>query len=104
MRGTEKQIAWAEEIQKIVIDTLTEMHDFFINDQQYDGNNPVHIQRALSFLNNIEAIKNEEYAGEIIEMFSRVADKKDKSAMERWKCFISCLAVTGNSHKNKYER
>ena len=59
MRGTEKQIAWAQEIAARVIKTWEALRE-----ERKDSKNEYDFATV-----RIEAIKNAEYAGDIIDLF-----------------------------------
>lgn len=61
MKGSEKQIAWAEELKEKAVDTFNHLKDA---DPSEDGKKQAEVM--------IEAIKNAEYAGDIISIFKYV--------------------------------
>lgn len=99
MRGTEKQIAWAQDIKEKIIKTLEESRDFFVTCKEYDPSNQEHVAMAESFTKNIQTLEKEEYAGDIIEMFSFV---KSDDFMEAYAEFRTALRLSGNPHKKNY--
>lgn len=74
MKGTEKQIRWAEDIQKKVIDTINWLID----------NAPAEQKDACAkkFGGWADQVKNTEYAGDIIDAFGyiRFTDDQRKNA------------------------
>ena len=99
MRGTDKQIAWAEDIKAKVIDTMEQCRSFFISCAEYDETNPAHVAVAEKFAKNVQAIESEEYAGDIIEMFSGV---RADDFMKAYSEFRSALHLCGNPHIKYY--
>jgi hypothetical protein len=77
MRGSEKQLAWAEEVSANVINTLEKAIQAMKNDPQYDPQNITHIQGVESCEMAIRAIQDCEYAGDIIECFGDIHFKND---------------------------
>lgn len=99
MRGTEKQIAWAQDIKKKIIKTLEESRNFFVNCKEYDPTNQEHVAMAESFEKNIQALEKEDYAGDIIDMFDFV---KSDDFMEAYAEFRTTLRLSGNPHTKNY--
>lgn len=102
MKGTEKQIKWAEDIKRVFIVTMNEMYWDFTYDLRFDENNPIHVEKAENFKHNVETIEKEEYAGDIIEMFANIMVRKDELAVKRFKAIRAALTVTGNAHAKNY--
>lgn len=99
MKGTEKQIKWAEDIKVKVITALTDCRNFFMTCKEYDSTNPEHIKVAENFTKNIDTLEKEEYAGDIIDMFSGVTAT---NPMQAYQQFIAALRLSGNPHKKNY--
>ena len=68
MRGTEKQLAWAAEIQKTVISILREGAE---HASEFVAAEDVEAVKAEAY-RRITAIENADYAGDIIALFKSV--------------------------------
>lgn len=93
MKGTEKQIAWANDIKKTVINTWSEMKTLLINDENFDANNPQHLLLAAKFDKNIDLLESLD-AYDIIDIFSTI--DSNNTAQERYKNIIANLIVSAN--------
>lgn len=103
LKGTEKQVKWAEDIKEVFILTMNAMYWNFTDDPQFDENNETHMAKAESFKENVNTIEAEEYAGDIIEMFASIMDYKDEPAIKRYKAIRAAAVVTGNARAKNYK-
>lgn len=74
MRGTEKQIQWATKIQANVIRTLEEAIDMMGKVNAPEDIRRKNIEDTTEWL---EAVKNAEYAGDIIDLFKDIPQTGD---------------------------
>lgn len=95
MKGTEKQIAWAERIKKVIIDTANEAYSVMVNDQQFDSNNPAHVAMAETYKNWAELAEKEESASFFIDTFSRV--NASEPLVKRIKSIRAAIVVSPTS-------
>ena len=99
MKGTEKQIKWAENIKSKVTTALKDCRNLFVICEEYDATNPDHIKVAENFTRNVKVLENEEYAGDIIDIFSGVTAT---DSMQAYKQFIAAIRLSGNPRKKNY--
>lgn len=66
---------------------------------EYDATNPEHVRVAENFTKNIQVLESEEYAGDIIDMFSTV---KADDCMKAYVEFRLALKISCNPHKKNY--
>lgn len=69
MKGSVKQIAWAEKIQQNVINTLTAA---LADMAAADAPKEIKEENIREFTKRLEAIKAAEYAGDVIDLFKDV--------------------------------
>lgn len=93
MKGTEKQIAWAEDIQKAAIETINTVMEQAKADPKYNPNDPMMAAMIEKWESRRSAIEACDYAGDLINLFSRVSPKN--SAMENLKALKSAYKVNG---------
>lgn len=91
MKGTEKQIAWATQIQKTVIDTANEVYNIMVNDSKYDKNNEQHVNMAEIYKSWSELAEKEENASFFIEYFSRI--NASDALMQRVRAIRTAIIV-----------
>ena len=100
LKGTEKQIAWAEEIRETVISTMKEMHSAFVNDARFDANNAQHVAMAAKFEKQINLAETENRAWFFIETFGRTLRKSDDSA-KRFQQIQAAIKVSVDTNEWK---
>ena len=80
LKGSEKQIAWAENI----IENVTSSILFAIEQSKREQGNP-RAQAAVSFLTDkLERLDDAEYAGDIIDLFKHINFSGDRMEDFRW--------------------
>ena len=87
MKGTEKQIAWAEEIKTATLEAIDRL---IADGQQYAGN-PKADALLAKLSSQRDAINACEYAADIIDCFASV--KPYKPVEDRCKAFIAASRV-----------
>ena len=101
MKGTEKQIAWAETIKKTILDTSNEAYDSFVKNPQYDANNPAHKNMSDSYKSWALLAEEEDNASFFINYFSGV----DSAAplMQRIKSIRTAMIVNEMPKEWRYK-
>lgn len=82
MKGTEKQIIWAEDIKKTVIETMNDMIEMAKASNDPRITEAIREQCIAMWTKRIEVVENWEIASDIIEAFADFA-KSDKAARAR---------------------
>lgn len=72
MKGSEKQIAWAEKIKKVIIDTSNEICNQLSNDPRFDPKNEQQIKMLNIYKKWAELSEKEERASFFIDTFSLI--------------------------------
>lgn len=91
MRGTEKQIKWAEEIQKTTLETI----DFMIDYSDKESRKVVPAEKVDALISKLtrvrEALVNAPYAGDIIDCFQLV--RADATMQSRVGSVMTALKI-----------
>lgn len=96
MKGTEKQIAWAQEIQTATLEAIDRL---IADGQKYKGN-PKADALLAKLADQREALETCEYAGDIIECFRLINLSEPVEA--RCKRFAAaCKVASGNTPAQK---
>lgn len=101
MKGTEKQITWAETIKKTIIDTSNEAYDSFVENPQYDVNNPAHKDMSDIYKSWGVLAEKEDNAAFFINYFSRV--ESAAPLMQRIKAIRTAMIVNEMPKEWRYK-
>ena len=82
MKGTEKQITWAEDIKKAVIETMNDMIEMAKASNDPRITEAFRMQCITMWENRIEVVENWENASDVIEAFADFA-KNNKATRAR---------------------
>ena len=92
MKGSEKQIAWAEKIKKVIIDTSNEICSQLTSDPRFDPKNEQHVKMIGIYKSWAELAEKEESASFFIDTFSQV-DAND-SLMKRIQAIRVAITIS----------
>ncbi|WP_148873199.1 hypothetical protein [Serratia marcescens] len=98
MKGSEKQIAWAEEIKGIIIDTAKEAINGMLNDERFDSQNPKHVSAIEKYKNWIAESEKEDRSWFFIDNFKEVRDS-NTTMSKRIKIIMVSIIVNGLTWK-----
>lgn len=101
MKGTEKQIAWAEKIKKVIINTSNEISNELLNDPKFDPNNEQHVKMINIYKSWAELAEKEEQASFFIDTF-RLVDEKDP-LLKRVKTIRAGIMLSPHSSKRDWK-
>ena len=93
MTGTEKQIAWAEDIQKTIIKAIAETMNDAKNSPRYDAKDARQAAVLTMWAEIAEAVENVQYAGNLITVYGLV-----KTNMTTQKVIMTIMAARKNAH------